>query len=274
MADRFVDPSPAEKVATMGIVGRIVSIWWDGDNVFYPGKVVGYQKNDGKHQVMYDNDDKGAVSKEKLSKQPWKIWDGEEEEYAAYKKAQKKRAKKLAPPPEEEDDEGVADEEEEEEVEEGEDGEEEEEGEEDEEEGLTRDPSAPLSYAEMAVEAVIALKDRKGSSLIAIRKYIQTNFPIKSPPAGQFNHLTLAGCLRAVAKGWLQNVRASFKLSTKQQREMRERQLAKESKKVRCSVVHFCDYLFAPFVCRRIPLMCCFSSYTCIFYFHHRRNTR
>jgi hypothetical protein len=86
--DLFIDPSPAEKVATDGLIGRRVNIWWDGDNVFYPGKIVGYQSTDGAHQVKYDNDDEGPVCAEQLSKQPWKLWSGTEADFDAYNQAQ------------------------------------------------------------------------------------------------------------------------------------------------------------------------------------------
>ena len=40
------------------------------------------------HVVKYDNDEKGALSPELLSKQPWKIWNGSDEEFDAFNDAQ------------------------------------------------------------------------------------------------------------------------------------------------------------------------------------------
>ena len=95
--NKFVEPSAAEKTATEGLVGRRVNIWWDGDQVFYPCKIVGYQKEDGKHQVKYDNDDDGPICSENLStaRHPWKIWDGDDQEFSAYNKTRLKLAKKV-----------------------------------------------------------------------------------------------------------------------------------------------------------------------------------
>ena len=86
--DRFIDPTPEEQEATHGLIGRRINIWWDGDQVFYPGKIVGYQDADNMHQLKYDNDDEGPVCTEQLSKQPWKIWNGNDEEFDAYNQAQ------------------------------------------------------------------------------------------------------------------------------------------------------------------------------------------
>jgi len=84
MASKFVEPSPEEKSATRALIGRRVNIWWDGDQVFYPAKVVDFQDTDGAHLVKYDNDDEGAVCPEILNTQPWQIWDGSDEEFEAY----------------------------------------------------------------------------------------------------------------------------------------------------------------------------------------------
>ena len=85
MASKFVEPSHQERSsAPRSLVGRRISIWWDGDNVFYPAKVVDYQESDGAHVVKYDNDDGGALTAEILSTQQWQIWDGSDEEFDAY----------------------------------------------------------------------------------------------------------------------------------------------------------------------------------------------
>lgn len=102
--------------------------------------------------------------------------------------------------------------------------------------------SPPQTYSGMAVKAVAALDDRQGSSLLAIRKYIQANFP---PPSklstNAFNSLTLKGCMKAVARRELDNIRGlTFKLSKKErerqrllQEQERERQRAIEERKAR-----------------------------------------
>ena len=86
--DKFRDPSPEEAAATTALVGHRINIWWDGDNVFYPCKIVAFNEEDNKHSVRYDNDEEGAISPELLTAQPWKIWDGSAEEFDAYNEAQ------------------------------------------------------------------------------------------------------------------------------------------------------------------------------------------
>ena len=90
-----------------------------------------------------------------------------------------------------------------------------------------------LSYSVMAVEAVLALNDRHGSSLVAIRKYIQMNFPVKHCQTASFNNLSLKGVTKAVASGELEKIKHSFKISwqEKERRRIRERQLVKKEKK-------------------------------------------
>jgi hypothetical protein len=113
-----------------------------------------------------------------------------------------------------------------------------------------------LSYSTMAVEAVLALNERHGSSLVAIRKYIQTNFPVKHCQTASFNNLTLKGVTKAVAGGELEKIKHSFKISwqEKERRRIRERQLVKKEKKkefkevrwpgVWCLVVIVCFAVF------------------------------
>ena len=90
-----------------------------------------------------------------------------------------------------------------------------------------------LSYSVMAVEAVLNLNDRHGSSLVAIRKYIQSNFPLKDQQTASFNALTLKGVNKAVASGELEKVKHSFKVTwqEKDRRKNKERQLHKKEKK-------------------------------------------
>lgn len=90
-----------------------------------------------------------------------------------------------------------------------------------------------LSYSVMAVEAVLNLNDRHGTSLVAIRKYIQSNFPLKDQQTASFNALTLKGVNKAVASGELEKVKHSFKVTwqEKERRKNKERQLHKKEKK-------------------------------------------
>ena len=86
--DKFREPTAEEAVATTALVGHRINIWWDGDNAFYPCKIVAFNEEDKMHLVKYDNDEEGPLSPELLSKQPWKIWNGSDEEFDAYNEAQ------------------------------------------------------------------------------------------------------------------------------------------------------------------------------------------
>ena len=84
MADLFCEPSAAQQVAKSGLVGRRISLWWDGDAVFFSAKVIAFDTAANVHNVRYDNDDTSELYPEVLSKQPWKIWNGNEEDFKAY----------------------------------------------------------------------------------------------------------------------------------------------------------------------------------------------
>lgn len=85
MSSHFRDPTPDELAASAGdLVGRRISLWWDGDEVFYPCKVVSFDESTGVINVKYDNDDAGPICEEKLENQAWKIWTGTDEDFEVY----------------------------------------------------------------------------------------------------------------------------------------------------------------------------------------------
>lgn len=86
MADLFCEPSAELLVSTTEIIGKRISLWWDGDAIFFSAKVVDYDATASVHNVRYDNDDTYEIYPETLSKQPWKIWGGNEDEFRAYNK--------------------------------------------------------------------------------------------------------------------------------------------------------------------------------------------
>ena len=86
MADLFCEPTAEQLTSTVGLTGKRISLWWDGDAVFFSAKVVDYEAAGNVHNVRYDNDDTYELYPETLSKQPWKIWTGSEEEFRAYNK--------------------------------------------------------------------------------------------------------------------------------------------------------------------------------------------
>ncbi|KAJ8605331.1 hypothetical protein CTAYLR_002378 [Chrysophaeum taylorii] len=75
--------------------------------------------------------------------------------------------------------------------------------------------SSHPSYADMAMRAVEQLKDRSGSSAVAISKWIKARYPVH---ATKYKQSVSAALKSAVAAGKLVKVKASFKLSAKEAR--------------------------------------------------------
>jgi hypothetical protein len=42
--------------------GKRVEVWWEGDNVYYRGTVIGFSKKAHKHTVLYDDHESEKVS--------------------------------------------------------------------------------------------------------------------------------------------------------------------------------------------------------------------
>ena len=91
--------------------------------------------------------------------------------------------------------------------------------------GDSRNASAvmKMSYSVMAVEAVLALGERHGSSLVDIRKYIQANYPLKQQQTASFNSLTLKGVSKAVAMNELERLKHSYKVTSLEKEKRKER---------------------------------------------------
>lgn len=71
--DGFEVPSSLEASWTEELVGHRITIFWDGDNAFYPCLVVRYHPMKDKFSVRYENDDSGVEYLENLRKASWKI---------------------------------------------------------------------------------------------------------------------------------------------------------------------------------------------------------
>lgn len=81
MADRFDVPTAEDKASKEGLIGKRITIYWDGDQAFYPCKVVSYDEDRDKYQVLYENDPTGVTYEENLRQSVWKIWNKSDEEY-------------------------------------------------------------------------------------------------------------------------------------------------------------------------------------------------
>lgn len=82
----FRDLSESERInmANKSLVGHHISIFWDGDSVFYPCTVKSYDENSGKHMVLYLNDESGELYDEDLRNSKWRLWEGTEEDFARF----------------------------------------------------------------------------------------------------------------------------------------------------------------------------------------------
>ncbi|VFQ85382.1 unnamed protein product [Cuscuta campestris] len=75
---------------------------------------------------------------------------------------------------------------------------------------VTKKPLAHPPYAEMITEAIVALKERTGSSLVAIAKFIEDKEKDLPP---NFRKLLLGQLKKLVVSGKLTKVKNSFKIS-------------------------------------------------------------
>ncbi len=81
MSDSYRFPTEEEKKLGQQLVGTKISIFWDGDDVFYPSTVRGYDASKGTFSVVYEEDTTEEVYIEDLKVSKWKIWGGTAREY-------------------------------------------------------------------------------------------------------------------------------------------------------------------------------------------------
>jgi hypothetical protein len=84
MEEKYGDPTYEEVRAPDGLSGKRITIFWKGDNVYYPCLVKKYDAKKERHVVLYENDESGKEYLENLRKSGWKIWRGTEQEYVEY----------------------------------------------------------------------------------------------------------------------------------------------------------------------------------------------
>lgn len=85
---KFEFPNQAEINWGPELVGRHISIFWDGDQVYFPCTVVKFDDQRDKIHVLYENDPTGRKYVESLRRTVWKLWKGTEEEYKQLTKPQ------------------------------------------------------------------------------------------------------------------------------------------------------------------------------------------
>lgn len=78
----FAAPTAEEREAGAGLVGRIVQIWWEGDEVYYAGRVEAFDAARGVHRVRYEDGAEDPYEEALRSSEGWRLWGGDEAEYA------------------------------------------------------------------------------------------------------------------------------------------------------------------------------------------------
>lgn len=84
----------------------------------------------------------------------------------------------------------------------------------------------------MVLEAVIALNEKEGSSLNAIRKFLLIAYDIQNQHKASFNNLTLKAVNNLTASDVLEKVKHSFRLSAAEKERRRIQDRVVESNEV------------------------------------------
>jgi hypothetical protein len=82
MTDFYEIPTSEEKSSDGHLVGARITIYWDGDDAFYPARVMSYDKSQDSYVVFYENDSSGVKYTEDLKRSTWKLWKGSDEDYS------------------------------------------------------------------------------------------------------------------------------------------------------------------------------------------------
>lgn len=193
-APTFREPTEDEK-STRGakFVGLIISIFWDGDNAYYPCEVTGYESSTKHHQVKYFNaeSEEEANATEDLSNTPWKLWSGTKDQFFSAHPSAAKNRQSL----------------------------------------IKTKGAAKMNYFDMIMEAVVQLDEKGASSLPAIRKFIQANFAPNCKAVTSFNNLTLKAVNMACADNVLERVGHSYRL-TSVERDRRKRAIMQQERAI------------------------------------------
>ncbi len=207
----------------VSLVGSHIEIYWDGDDAFYPGSVVGFNEETMRHQVVYENDE-GRVTDEDLLSSEWNLWVGTDEEYELYMLTVRKLPKRSCAADVTYFNDGLGG---------ASDG------------GVKRDKRAytKLSYEQMVILAVEANEGKFGATLPSIRAYIRNNFEHqKGQQTASFNALTLKGLNKAIASQVIEKMptnKVNYRISSHErerrkvaEREERKKELEKKRQKL------------------------------------------
>lgn len=81
MTDFYEVPSAEDINSNERLVGSRITVYWDGDDAFYPCRVMSYDKMQDRYIVLYENDPSQVRYPEDLKKSTWKLWKGSDEDY-------------------------------------------------------------------------------------------------------------------------------------------------------------------------------------------------
>ena len=82
MAGVFRLPTDDETSLKEELVGRVISIFWDGDSSYYPCEVLAFKGESNTYVVKYYGSD-NEISDEKLTESVWLIWSGSKVDYVS-----------------------------------------------------------------------------------------------------------------------------------------------------------------------------------------------
>ena len=201
-------PTKEEMAYTTQLVGALINIYWDGEGIYYPAKVVSYipatrqfkavYVEEAEPRVQYDEDLSSILSK-RADRTVWAIWDGAKAGYGPTSGSTRQSLSRHCKPAEgahvyrDDGNFGL------------------------DMEGKQRHApqlSAKGSYESMAVDSVAALNNKIGSSLQAIRNYISKNWNVSNMHAASYNKKTIDGLNLAVANQRLERVKIhTYKLT-------------------------------------------------------------
>ena len=80
MESVFRLPNAEEAILNEKLVGRVISIYWDGDSTYFPCEVISFKEERNTYVVRYFGSD-NEITEEKLTESIWLIWTGTKSDY-------------------------------------------------------------------------------------------------------------------------------------------------------------------------------------------------
>ena len=77
----FRDVTKEDKSSGDKLINKIISIYWDGDKIYYPCEILSYDSNSNIYNVKYFGGNE--EDNENLVKTKWRLWTGTKDEFLA-----------------------------------------------------------------------------------------------------------------------------------------------------------------------------------------------